>query len=85
MRTDTLFGLEEHMAKLNCKANPLVRLAETIDFDCFLEPLERGLGYGHRRQRTPLSRLIALRFMMRDRGGGNGTSLAYNYLLRGGP
>ena len=35
MRPDTLFGLEEHMAKLNCKANPLVRLAKRLILNVF--------------------------------------------------
>ena len=66
MRPDTLFGLEEHMAKLNCKANPLARLAETIDFECFREPLERGLGYGDRPQggRPPFDAVMMFKILI---------------------
>ena len=66
MHPDTLFGLEEHMAKLNCKANSLVRLAETIDFECFREPLTRGLGYGDRPQggRPPFDPVMMFKILI---------------------
>ena len=66
MRLDTLFGLEEHMAKLSCKANWLERLAETIDFECFREPLTQGLGYGDRPQggRPPFGPVMMFKILI---------------------
>ena len=66
MRSDTLFGLDEHTAKLICNANWLERLSATIDFECFRETLTRGLGYGDRPQggRPPFDPVMMFKILI---------------------